>query len=234
MWRGVTVMEPFLGGRRMALAGVASHRIVVYPIRDLPDRRQLVNWVAEVRTDDGRPMPRQDWSDRADPAEPLEHFRDFRFDWLDVPAMIAAAPELFRYPMVDRDPLHTWRRGRLTLLGDAAHPMYPVGSNGASQAIVDARVLARELATRPTIGEALDAYEAQRLPATAAVVAANRRVGPERCMELVAQRAPDGFDDIETVISHDELAAIADDYKRTAGFLASSLNERASYSVPRD
>ncbi len=231
MWRGTTVAAPFLGGRRMVLAGVVARRMVVYPIRDLPDGRQLVNWVAECRLEDGRPMPRQDWLNVADPADALDHFADFRFDWLDVPALIAGAEEVLRYPMVDRDPLPGWRRGNITLLGDAAHPMYPVGSNGASQAIIDARVLARELALQPSVEQALAAYEEQRRPATSAVVLANRRAGPEQVMELVAERAPDGFTDRDAVITADELASIAAEYKRAAGFDPQVLNERPSFSV---
>lgn len=233
MWRGTSVAEPFLGGRRMVMAGRITRRVVIYPIRDLPDGRQLVNWVAEQRTDDGRPMPRHDWEAASDVAEPMAAFDDFRFDWLDVPALFAAAPEVLKYPMVDRDPLPTWRHGNMTLLGDAAHPMYPVGSNGASQAIIDARVLARELSMRGSVSEALDAYEAVRLPATAAVVLANRQVGPERCMEIVAERAPDGFDDVESVIPRHELVEIVESYKRTAGFDPATLNSRPSLSVPR-
>lgn len=233
MWRGTSVTEPFLGGRRMVMAGRITRRVVIYPIRDLPDGRQLVNWVAEQRTDDGRPMPRHDWEAASDVTEPMAAFDDFRFDWLDVPALFAAAPEVLKYPMVDRDPLPTWRHGNMTLLGDAAHPMYPVGSNGASQAIIDARVLARELSMRGSVSEALDAYEAVRLPATAAVVLANRQVGPERCMEIVAERAPDGFDDVDSVIPRHELVEIVESYKRTAGFDPATLNSRPSLSVPR-
>ena len=231
MWRGVTEMPPFLDGRTMILAGVVRHRIVVYPIRNLTDGRQIVNWVAEVRTEDGRPMPPQSWNRVVDVAEPLRHFAKFDFDWLDVPKMIEGAAEVLAYPMVDRDPLPTWRRGNVTLLGDAAHPMYPVGSNGASQAIIDARVLARELAQQPSVGDALDAYEAMRLPATAAVVAANRAAGPEQCMELVAERAPHGFDRLDDVISQDELTEIATRYRLLAGFDPVALNERPSLDV---
>jgi 2-polyprenyl-6-methoxyphenol hydroxylase-like FAD-dependent oxidoreductase len=231
MWRGTTVAEPFLGGRRMILAGVSAHRIVVYPIADLPDGRQVINWVGEVHTEDGRVMPRQDWNATADVAEPLHHFREFTFEWLDVPAMIRRADEVLRYPMVDRDPLPAWRSGKITLLGDAAHPMYPVGSNGASQAILDARVLARELATQPSVDVALDSYEAERRPATAAIVLANRRSGPERCMELVAERAPDGFERLDDVISQAELEEIVVAYRKVAGFDPQILNERPSWSA---
>ena len=166
-------------------------------------------------------------------AEPLEHFASFVFDWLDIPALISAADEVLSYPMVDRDPLPTWRHGRVTLLGDAAHPMYPVGSNGASQAIIDSRVLARELATQPTIAAALESYEAERLPATSAVVLANRKAGPERCMEIVAERAPNGFDNLDDVISAADLEEIVTSYRRTAGFDPAVLNNRASLSVTR-
>jgi 2-polyprenyl-6-methoxyphenol hydroxylase-like FAD-dependent oxidoreductase len=133
--------------------------------------------------------------------------------------------------MVDRDPLPTWDFGRVTLLGDAAHPMYPVGSNGASQAILDARVLARELALQPSIEAAVSAYDLQRRPATAAVVQANRQVGPEQCMEIVEQRAPGGFTNLDEIISREELEEISRVYKRTAGFDPETLNRRPSLSV---
>jgi 2-polyprenyl-6-methoxyphenol hydroxylase-like FAD-dependent oxidoreductase len=158
-------------------------------------------------------------------------FSDYAFDFLDVPALIRDAEVIYQYPMVDRDALPTWNFGRVTLLGDAAHPMFPVGSNGASQAILDARVLARELALQPSLEEALIAYDAQRRPATAAVVAANRQVGPEQCMELVEKRAPNGFQNLDEVISREEMEEIARFYKRTAGFDPESLNQRPSLSV---
>ena len=122
----------------------------------------------------------------------LAPFTSFVFDFLDVPALIRGARTIYQYPMVDRDPLPTWSFGRITLLGDAAHPMYPVGGNGASQAIIDARVLARELALRPSIEEAIAIYDAERRPQSAEVVFANRRGGPERCLAVVEERAPDG------------------------------------------
>ncbi|MFM2183487.1 MAG: hypothetical protein RJB61_1781 [Actinomycetota bacterium] len=231
MWRGTTIGEPFLGGRRMVMVGVLAHRAVVYPIRDLPDGRQLLNWVVEAKTSDGRPMPRHDWSAEVDVAEPLGWFDSFRLDWLDVPSMISAADQVLAYPMCDRDPLPTWRHGNMTLLGDAAHPMYPIGSNGASQAIIDSRVLARELALCDDPIDGLRAYEAQRLPATAAIVLANRQVGPEQSMQIVAERAPNGFERLDDVISHDELVAISERYKKTAGFDPATLNSRPSLSV---
>src|SRR5262249_2745355 len=146
--------------------------------------RALINWVDEFKTADDQPMPRQEWEHTARVEDVLEPFVPYVFDFLDVPALIRRAEVIYQYPMVDRDLLPTWDFGRVTLLGDAAHPMYPVGSNGASQVIIDARVLARELALRPSIEAAIAGYDAERRPATAAVVQANRRVGPERCMEI--------------------------------------------------
>jgi len=154
-----------------------------------------------------------------------------RFDWIDLAVLIDAAERWWQYPMVDREPLPHWSKGRVTLLGDAAHPMYPVGANGASQAVLDARTLARALAVELTIETALDAYEADRRPATAGVVLANRRVGAERCMELAEARAPDGFERIEDVFGPGELEALSSDYKRTAGFDAVTLNDRPSLTV---
>lgn len=154
-------------------------------------------------------------------------FADWTFDWLDVPGLIAAAEAAYEYPMVDRDPLPSWSRDDVVLLGDAAHAMYPVGSNGASQAIIDARVLAHSLAT--TGGTA--AYEELRRPATTALQLANRQQGPEVVMRLAHERAPDGFDDIEQVVPLAERTEIAAAYKRTAGFDPVLLNSRPSWSV---
>jgi 5-methylphenazine-1-carboxylate 1-monooxygenase len=235
MWRGVTYAQPFLSGRTMIMAGSFARRVVVYPIsrREELAGRSLINWVAEVKTAADQPMPRQDWEFQATAEEPRAHFSSFVFDFLDVPSLIAGAEAIYRYPMVDRDPLPTWNFGRVTLLGDAAHPMYPVGSNGASQAILDARLLARELALQPSIEGAVSAYDAARRPATAAIVLANRGVGPERCMEIVEERAPDGFERLEDVITLGELEEISLSYKKTAGFDPAVLNERPSMSVRR-
>jgi 5-methylphenazine-1-carboxylate 1-monooxygenase len=235
MWRGVTVGKPFLGGRTMIMAGHFARRAVVYPIsrRREAQGEALINWVAEFKTAADQPMPLQDWEHRAHAEEAVAPFIAYTFDFLDVPAMIRGAEAIYRYPMVDRDPLPTWDFGRITLLGDAAHPMYPVGSNGASQAIIDARVLARELALQSSVPAAVTAYDAARRPATGAVVLANRNVGPEKCMELVDERAPDGFTDLDAVISREELEEISRSYKQTAGFDPNVLNNRPSLSVRR-
>jgi 2-polyprenyl-6-methoxyphenol hydroxylase-like FAD-dependent oxidoreductase len=233
MWRALTVGAPFLSGRTMILAGHTPREIIVYPIakRYEDQGRALLNWVAQFKTADDQPMPQQDWEHTARLEDVLTPFAAFRFDFLDVPAMIRGAQVIYQYPMVDRDPLPTWDFGRITLLGDAAHPMNPAGSNGASQAILDARVLARELALQPSIEAAVAAYDAQRRPATALVVQANRQGGPERCLDIVEQRAPEGFSNLDDVVSRQELEEIARAYKRTAGFDPETLNRRPSLSV---
>jgi 2-polyprenyl-6-methoxyphenol hydroxylase-like FAD-dependent oxidoreductase len=233
MWRAVTVGKPFLTGRTMIMAGHFGERVVVYPIsKAYEDRGQaLINWVAEYRTEAGRPMPVQDWSHHGHLADVLEHFGGYAFPWLDLPEVFRNAEVIYQYPMVDRDPIARWSFGPVTLLGDAAHPMYPVGSNGASQGILDARVLARALALSGNAKEALEIYEAERRPATARVVLLNRQVGAEKCMEIVHERAPQGFERIEDVITASELEEIARQYKQTAGFDRDTLNNRASLSA---
>jgi 2-polyprenyl-6-methoxyphenol hydroxylase-like FAD-dependent oxidoreductase len=223
LWRGTSEAPPFLSGRSMIMAGHERQKFVAYPIGE-----HTINWIAELRFDPASAPPRQDWNQRADPAEFLPHFETWRFDWLDVPDLVRRAETIYVYPMVDRDPLPRWSFGRMTLLGDAAHPMYPVGSNGASQAILDARVLAGCLRANAEPVRALADYEAARRPATAGIVLANRQQGPEECMTLVEQRAPHGFERLSDVISAAELAAIADKYKRLAGFSVDELNRRPS------
>ncbi len=232
MWRAVAPGVPFLTGSSMVMIGYFGKRAVVYPVTR-PDRdgQALINVVLEATTGDGRPMPRQDWDHVVDPAEVRALFSGMRLRWIDIGDLIEAAPRWWQYPMVDRDPLERWRSGLITLLGDAAHPMYPVGANGASQAILDARVLARALALAPTIEEALEWYEAERRPVTAAVVLANRAAGPEKCMELAEARAPGGFDRVEDVFAPGELQQLSSRYQRIAGFDPALLNDRPSLTV---
>lgn len=236
MWRGVTVAPAFLGGRRMVMAGRLSRRVILYPLRNLADGNQLINWVVAVRTDDGRPMPKQDWSAETDPAEAVAETEGIDLDFVDIRALISGCESVLKYPMADRNPIDTWKSGRVTLLGDAAHPMQPNGSNGAAQAILDARVLTRELVRYEESGDKLQAlvtYEAERIPATKSVVLANRAAGPERILDLVADRSPQRFERLEDVVSTAELEQIIDDYRRTAGFDPTMLNERASLTARR-
>ncbi|MDX2157846.1 MAG: flavin-dependent oxidoreductase [Hyphomicrobiaceae bacterium] len=235
LWRGVTEGDPFLDGRSMIMAGHESQKFVCYPIsRRAHDRgRAVLNWIAELRFSPDQVWRREDWNRPGRLDEFLPRFESWRFDWLDVPALVRCAKACLEYPMVDRDPLPAWGSGRVTLLGDAAHPMYPIGSNGASQAILDARILTRELYARGLGPEALEAYAAERNPATARIVLANRGNGPEQVMQLVEQRAPDGYARIEDVLSQAELEEAAAGYKRLAGFDREALNERPSIVAVR-
>jgi 2-polyprenyl-6-methoxyphenol hydroxylase-like FAD-dependent oxidoreductase len=231
MWRGLSVGTAFLSGSSMVNIGSSKRRVVVYPISNAGSRpgEAVINWVATRKVSTSR-MPPQDWTYLARREEVLGAFADFSFDFLDVARLIRDAEEIYQYPMVDRDPLPSWDFGRVTLLGDAAHPMHPVGGNGSSQAVLDARVLARELALRSDIDSAIRAYDHDRRPATAEVVRSNRRAGPHRCQDLVEERAPDGFGSLSDVISRQELEDIASEYKRIGGFDIERLNNRASLS----
>lgn len=219
LWRAVTETDPFLGGQTMIMAGHQDQKFVCYPIaREAFERgRSLTNWIAERAIDGEAPAP-QDWN-RAVPQATFDHFFEtWNFNWLDVPKVVAGASAVYEFPMSDRDPLPRWSFGRVTLLGDAAHPMYPIGSNGASQAILDAAALADSLAGERAAIDALARYDEARREATAAIVLANRRNGPEQVMQIAEERAPHGFGSIDDVISEAELVEIAARYKRTAGF----------------
>lgn len=217
LWRAISRARPFMTGASMIMAGHQDRKFVCYPIdRPGADGLQTINWIAELTVDQ---MPeRENWNKEGDKADFAAAFADWTFDWLDVPRLIADADKVFEFPLVDRDPLPAWTFGVTTLLGDAAHPMYPIGSNGASQGILDADALVRALAGHADPAEALRAYEAERLPATAKIVLANRGNGPEICMQLAEERAPDGFTRIEDVFAEGELEAIAARYKAVAGF----------------
>lgn len=219
MWRGTTEAGPFLGGQAMAQAGYHGRQVVVYPIRHSPanPERVLINWVVLFRLGRDRSVPGQDWNDRGRLEDVLAAFSDFNFDWLDIPALFRGASGIYQYPLIDHDPLPWWGEGPITLLGDAAHPMYPYGGNGAAQAILDARALARALARASSPAGGLAEYEAQRRLATTRIVLANRQGGPEECLDIVERRAPDGFNRVQDVISTAELAAIARRYQQLTG-----------------
>lgn len=226
MWRGVTEGPRFLTGRSVAMVGTKDTKFVAYPVADTPSGGSVVNWIADRRLGPGHAWRRQDWNRRGDLADFLPAFEGWRFPWLDVPATIRGAAEVYEYPMVDREPLARWTHGRVTLIGDAAHAMYPIGSNGASQAVVDAAVLAREIRRHGPTPEALLAYEAERRDTVNALVLANRGDGPDRILDVVAERAPEGFDDIEAVMPLVERQGFAEGYKRVAGMDREALNAR--------
>jgi 2-polyprenyl-6-methoxyphenol hydroxylase-like FAD-dependent oxidoreductase len=217
-WRGVTRMRPIFDGRTyMRIGSINTGKMVVYPIVDDidGDGRQLVNWMAEIRRDT---TEQNDWNKPGDLADFFPIYESWRFDWLDVPQMIRNADQILEYPMVDKDPIKQWTFGRVTLAGDAAHPMYPRGSNGAAQAAIDARVLA-DLLREQDAPAALKGYEAKRAPAAGKVVHTNREQPPDfiniKVEELVGDRP---FDDLDKYITQDELRALSEGYKRVAGF----------------
>ena len=222
MWRGVTRMKPVLSGASMVRAGWLTHgKMVIYPIRKFADGTQLMNWVAEIETPKYK---KRDWNRPGSLDDFIGIFEDWHFDWLDVPAMIRAADAVLEFPMIDQDPLPWWTQGRVTLLGDAAHPMVPRGSNGAGQSILDARALADLLAGQADIAAALKTYEAMRLPATSKVVLTNRQNPPDVIIREVYERTGDKpFARIEDVISAAELTAITDGYKLVAGYTKEGL-----------
>jgi len=225
MWRGVTRAKPFLTGASMVRIGwLNTAKVLVYPIRDRIDAegRQLINWVVDIETPNYKAQ--RDWNRPGRLKDFLPRVKDWHFDWLDLPALFEAADAVLEYPMVDQDPLPRWSFGRLTLLGDAAHPMYPRGANGAAQAILDCRALTECLAAERDPEAALKAYEARRLPATAKVVLTNRESPPDAILREVFLRTGDKpFKAIDDVISQAELLALSESYRRITGSDKQSL-----------
>jgi 2-polyprenyl-6-methoxyphenol hydroxylase-like FAD-dependent oxidoreductase len=230
LWRGAIDWPAFLDGRSMVVAGGLAAKVVIYPIAEgsRPDRR-LTNWAVVGRVGDGSTPPpqKQDWSRPGRFEDLMPHVQRFSIPYVDANALIQATSEFWEYPMCDRDPLPRWSHGRITLLGDAAHPMYPVGSNGASQAILDARFLADRLKDAEHPVHALWLYEQTRLPMTAEIVRMNRRGGPEGVIDAVEARAPDGFSNIDDVLSFEERKAIVRGYASSAGFAREQVNKAA-------
>lgn len=221
-WRGVTRHKPIRTGRSyMRIGSILTGKMVVYPIIDDIDGRgnQLVNWMAEIKRDT---FEQNEWNKPGNIDDFYSIYESWKFDWLDVPAMIRSADQILEYPMVDKDPIEQWTFGRVTFAGDAAHPMYPRGSNGAAQAAIDARTLADELAKAESVTAALRSYEDQRRPATTAVVRTNREQPPDfiniKVEQLVGDRP---FANLDDFISQKELRALSERYKQVAGFAKS-------------
>ncbi|MER7516335.1 FAD-dependent monooxygenase [Streptomyces sp. NPDC126499] len=231
--RGVSRMPAEAAARFMLIAGDDRHKAVVYPMSRPTGGHVLVNW-ALARPADDTPDARTlgDWNRSADVDDFLHLYEGWEFDGLRVTDVLRAADTAHTYPMVDRDPLDRWSHGRTTLVGDAAHAMYPVGSNGASQAVIEARALAHALAVHDDPVEALTAYEAHRRPVTTALQEAGRRQGPEVVIDLAHRRAPHGFTDVHEVIPAEELAAIAARYAATGAFDPATVNRGSPYGAP--
>lgn len=230
LWRATSRAVPFLSGASMAMAGHEWQKFVTYPISkpDPATGEALVNWIAELKYEPTRQWNKEDYNRPGMLDDFLPAFEDWVFDWLDIPALIRKADKVFEFPMVDRNPLPFWTEGRVTLAGDAAHAMYPIGSNGASQGIIDARFLSRCLRYQGLSEGALATYEAERRPVTTRIVLANRSNGPDQVMELVEQRCDGAFTDVREVLSEAELLDTARSYKRLVGMDVDELNARPS------
>jgi 5-methylphenazine-1-carboxylate 1-monooxygenase len=232
LWRATTRALPFLTGRSMIQAGHQDQKFVCYPIQRTPDAdgRLRINWIAELTVPAGTATAREDWNKKVDKSVFREPFAGWRFDWLDIPGLIDCAESIYEFPMVDRDPLPRWTHGRVTLLGDAAHPMYPIGSNGASQGILDAEAMAQAMTQvgfgRDTVDPtgAFARYEDARREATGNIVLSNRQNGPDQVMQIAEERSPQGFLHIHDVIPRAELEAISARYKQLAGFSREHVN----------
>ncbi len=229
LWRATTKSDAYFGGAAMVMIGHDSLRLVAYPISDADPETNIatINWIAEKKFDLGDSWKKEDWNRAADINDFLPDFEGWKFDWIDVPALIRGAAVVYEYPMVDRDPLTQWTTGRVTLMGDAAHPTYPVGSNGAGQAIIDARIIGARLLEHGVTAQALEAYEAEVRPVATGVARANRAGGgPDGVLQQVEDLCGGDFDDIGDVIPHDDLAAHAEKYKSLAGFSIKALNAK--------
>jgi 2-polyprenyl-6-methoxyphenol hydroxylase-like FAD-dependent oxidoreductase len=234
MWRGTTPGVPIRSGASFVGLGSLRQRVVLYPITP-PERDSglaTINWIAEITVDNASGWTQGDWNRRVDVADFIAHFEDWDYDWLDVPAMLRGAREVFEYPMIDRDPLPSWVNGRVGLLGDAAHVMYPVGSNGASQAIVDARVLGAALIAHGLRPAALRAYDERLCADINALVLRNRGAGPFGMLGLVDERCGGVFEHIDDVIPAAERDAYMARYKSAAGLAIETLNAAPPIIAP--
>ena len=226
MWRGITPGVPIRTGASFIGLGTHRHRVVFYPIAPPDPVTGLapINWIAEITVDNSGGWTTGDWNRQVDIASFIHHFATWNYDWLDVPAMLRGADAVFEYPMIDRDPVPTWVDGNVALLGDAAHVMYPTGSNGASQAVMDARVLGAAMLEHGVTARALQAYDARLCEEISAVVLRNRGAGPFGLLNLLDERCGGVFDDIDDVIPAAERDAFMSRYKAAAGFAMDRLN----------
>ena len=225
MWRGTALVEPMRTGSSFIGLGTHQHRMVIYPIsHPNQDGKALINWIAEVTVDNSDGWQQDGWFRAVDIDHFIHHFEHFQYDWLDVPAMLRKADCAYENPMIDRDPVSTWVDGPVALMGDAAHAMYPTGSNGASQAIVDARVIAANMLAHGVTPQALTAYDDQLCSKISEVVLRNRGSGPFGLLNLLDERCGGVFDDIEDVLPFAERRDFMARYKQAAGFAMEQLN----------
>ena len=224
MWRGTTKGPKFLSGKTMVMVGQRNQKFVAYPIHEFADGEVLINWICDLKFPDSYNWTKQDWNLKGKLMDLWPSFENWTFPWLDVASVIKNTSDIYKYPMVDRNPLNRWTFERVTLLGDAAHAMYPIGSNGASQAILDSTHLARCLEQYGLNKDALCRYENIRRSTVNQIVEANRLDGPDKILDIVAEKTPNGFKNINDVMPHKKMKQMAQKYKVIAGFDADTLN----------
>jgi 2-polyprenyl-6-methoxyphenol hydroxylase-like FAD-dependent oxidoreductase len=234
-YRGIVEAEPYLTGASMVVVGHRHHRAILYPIQRRPGGKVTINWLAYTKIPPGAP-PLEAWDTAADKAACVAQYEGWTYPWLDVRGLFAATPaeRVLQLPNVDRDPIPRWSFGRITLIGDAAHPMQPVGAQAGSQAIVDGRVLAASLVSHRDPAEALTRYQDQRIAAMNDMIIRNRNLGLEAILQMAEERAPGGFKHIHDVLSQQELESTAINFKKAAGFDVETVNSRKSFvELPR-
>lgn len=235
LYRGATVGPQYLDGKTMIIIGDKRLRLVSYPLsskiqRESGEQDSLINWIGVLPIDKDE-APSEDWDNLSEQQKLKPRYSSWKFDWIDVPDIMEKTEQIFEFPVNDRDPLESWTKGRVTLLGDAAHPLIPVSSSGAVQAILDGRALAYALATHDDPSEGLQAYEADRLETANATVRASRENGPDEVLEIARAKCPEGAENIHDYVSVEELQAVIDDFKEKTGFGIETLNSRPSYNV---
>ena len=230
LWRGTSESKPFRTGASMVMIGHASQRVVAYPITktNKVSGKAIINWITELKFDSSKGWRKEDWSRKVNSSEFLPKFKDWKFDWIDIPELINNSEDIFEYPMVDRDPVKKWKKGKSLLIGDAAHPTYPVGSNGASQAIIDARKLGLNFINQGINEKALEKFEMENIKQANNLILANRKSGPDAILQLVEDICGGQFENISDIISEEKLSIHAENYKKTAGFSIKELNSSKS------
>jgi 5-methylphenazine-1-carboxylate 1-monooxygenase len=230
LWRGAVESEPFLSGRTMIMAGHNTVKAVIYPIsrKAAENGKALLNWVAERPVPMDLPPKKEDWNRQGNLGDFIDYFKGWQFSWLNVPELFRKTETIYEFPMIDRDPIPQWSFGRVSLLGDAAHVMRPNGSNGASQGIWDAEVIADRLSQQPDVVQALKEYEAIRLEPVSKLVLDNRKTGPERVMQMAEDACDGTCTDVCTHVPLETLEEVSRSYKKIAGFDKDTVNKQTS------
>ena len=234
MWRGVSRTLPPRGRIAFTMVGGMAQRFITYPIEPLDENGEtLLNWIAELRPDDVDSIDKSDWNQRASADAFMAEFEDWRFGWMDVPEIVAQAEDIWEYPMVDRDPIEQWIDGRVALIGDAAHAMFPHGSGGASQAIVDTRILGACLEEHGVGTLALEAYQQRVVEPINALVLRNRGEGPLGVLIEIEEKVGRGLP-IDQAIDKPSVEAFMARYKEAAGTARDELNRAPPIIQPKD